>query len=102
MRYGDHRSGYPDRPGFKARETAKAAADAMAPKEKSLRARVFDELRKGPGTPEELALRLGEPLMNVRPRLSQLSAADLVEDSGERGPADGGRKSIRWRVKQDG
>lgn len=99
MKYGQHRAGYPNRPGFKARETAKAAADGLAPKAGSLRARVYDALKHGPMTPEEIADLIGEPVMNVRPRLSELSAKDLIEDSGLRGEAMGGRKAIKWRVK---
>lgn len=100
MRYGDHRNApYPDTAGFKARDTAKAAAAGVEPAAKSLRARVFDAIKAKPGTPEELAARLGVPVMNVRPRTSELSARGLIEDSGTRGEADGGRQAIRWRVK---
>ena len=89
---------YPARPGWKARDTAKAAAEAIAPRAKSLRARVYDEIKRSPGTPEEIAARLGAPVMNVRPRCSELAARNLIEDSDQRGAAMGGRRSIRWRV----
>ena len=89
---------YPDGPGFKARETSRAAAAAMAPQAKSLRARVFDEIKKAPGTPEQIAHRLKEPLMNVRPRCSELAAKGLILDSEARGTAMGGRRAIIWRA----
>ncbi|HKT53615.1 MAG TPA: hypothetical protein VJP88_04140 [Caulobacteraceae bacterium] len=89
---------YPDAPGHKARDTAKAAADLIAPRERSLRARVYDEIAKRPGTPEDIAERLGEAVHSIRPRCSQLAAAGLIEDSGQRGDAMGGRKAIIWRV----
>lgn len=89
---------YPDSPGWKARETSQAAAEAVAPQAKTLRARVLEELRKAPGTPEQLALRLREPLMNVRPRCSELARQGLIEDSQARGTAMGGRKAIIWKV----
>lgn len=89
---------YPNSPGWKARATSQAAAEAIAPQAKSLRARVFDELKKAPGTPEQIAHRMKEPLMNVRPRLSELSAKGLVRDSGARGQAMGGRQAIVWEV----
>lgn len=89
---------YPDGPGFKVRETSRAAAAAMAPQAKSLRARVFDELKRAPGTPEQIAHRLKEPLMNVRPRCSELAAKGLIIDSEARGTAMGGRRAIIWRV----
>ncbi|MDP1598992.1 hypothetical protein [Phenylobacterium sp.] len=89
---------YPESPGFKARETSRAAAAAMAPQAKSLRARVFDEIKKAPGTPEQIAHRLKEPLMNVRPRCSELAAKGLIMDSEARGTAMGGRRAIIWRA----
>jgi predicted ArsR family transcriptional regulator len=98
MRYGDHRGGYPVDPGFKARDTARAAAEGIKPVAGSLRARVYDAIKARPGTPEEIADRLGVPLMNVRPRCSELAARDLIVDSGERRLADGGRQAIVWKV----
>lgn len=89
---------YPDYPGAQARDTSQAAADAIVPVARTLRARVLDEIRKAPGTPEQIAHRLGVPLMNTRPRLSELSARGLVVDSGARGTAMGGRKAIIWRA----
>lgn len=102
MRYGDHRAQmYPEAPGVKAphRDTSQAAADGIAPEVKSLRARVYDAIKDCPRSPEQIADHLGVPLMNVRPRTSELSAKGLIEDSGLRGIADGGRQSIIWRVK---
>lgn len=93
---------YPNAPGYKARDTAKAAADLIAPRERSLRARVYDEIAKRPGTPEDIAERLGEAVHSTRPRCSQLAAAGLIEDSGQRGEAMGGRKAIVWRIVREG
>jgi predicted ArsR family transcriptional regulator len=89
---------YPNAPGWKARDTAQAAAEAIAPQAKTLRARIMDELRKAPGTPEQIALRLKAPLMNVRPRCSELARQGLIVDSEARGTAMGGRKAIIWKV----
>jgi len=89
---------YPDVPGWKGRETSQAAAEAIAPAAKSLRARVFEEIRKAPGSPEQIAHRLKLPLMNVRPRCSELAAQGLIVDSGARGTAMGGRRAIIWCV----
>lgn len=89
---------YPNSPGWKARETSQAAAEAIAPQAKTLRARILDELKKAPGTPEQLAHRLKAPLMNVRPRCSELAKQGLIVDSNARGSAMGGRKAIIWKV----
>lgn len=102
MRYGDHRAqAYPENPGVKPphRDTSRAAADGIAPGVKSLRARVYDALKEHADTPEGVAARLGEPVMNCRPRFSELSANGLIEDSGRRGPAAGGKQAIVWQVR---
>lgn len=92
-------SAYPDAPGYKARETSRAAAQAAAPMAMSLRARVFECIKAKPDTPEGVAKRLREPVHNIRPRCSELAARELIEDSGIRGEAMGGRQAIVWRVR---
>lgn len=90
---------YPDRPGAKARSTSiEAAAEGMAEKAPGLRDRVLAEIRREAATPEQVALRLGVPLMNVRPRCSELARLGLVEDSRVRRLAMGGRKAIVWKA----
>ena len=89
---------YPDQPGYKARTTSIAAAEGIAPKALSIRARVYDALKVRPMTPEEIAEIIGEPVHNTRPRLSELSAKGMVEDSGLRREAMGGRQAIVWRT----
>lgn len=89
---------YPDVPGARRRDTSKAAADAIAPRVGSLRERVLACVKLKPGTPERIANILGEPVMNIRPRLSELSKTGLVKDSGRRGKAMGGRKAIIWEA----
>lgn len=97
--YRASRGGYPDDPGFKARDTAQAAAIALAVPAKSIRARVYDCLRDGmPRTPEQIAAELGLPVMNVRPRCSELAARGLITDAGTRRLAFGGRSAIAWRL----
>lgn len=91
-------AGYPNAPGWKARDTSRAAAEAIKPRAMSLRARVYESLRQAPGTPEDVAERLGEPVMNIRPRCSELSARGMIEETQQRGPAMGGRRAIVWRV----
>lgn len=89
---------YPHRPGWRAEGTSREAAEGIAPKAKPLRERVLAELRQAPGSPEQLAKRLGEPVMNIRPRLSEASKLGLVRDSGKRGRAQGGRMAIIWEI----
>ena len=75
MRYGDHRASYPDAPGYRRQETSRAAAEAIAPREKSLRARVFDELKKGAATPEEMARRVSPPRWPCAPAWAACAVA---------------------------
>ncbi|MEH0194550.1 hypothetical protein V7S57_02325 [Caulobacter sp. CCNWLY153] len=87
---------YPAQPGHKARATSAEAARGIAPRVKSLRERVLDAIKVRPGTPEQIAHRIGEPLMNVRPRCSELARQGLIRDSQARADAMGGRKAIVW------
>lgn len=90
---------YPNAPGWKARDTARAAAAGIAGKVGTIRERVLEAIKVRQGTPEQIALRIGEPLLNVRPRCSELAAKGLIEDSGVRGTATGGKLAIVWRVR---
>lgn len=90
---------YPNAPGWKARETAQAAAVAVAPMAKGLRARVYDAIKAQPDTPEGVASRLDLDILAVRPRFSELAAQGLIEDSGACGPSRSGKSAIIWRVK---
>lgn len=89
---------YPDAPGAKARETSFAAAEAIAPRVGNLRERVLAELQAFPGSPEQIAQRLSEPVMNIRPRCSELAHKGLIRDSGKRAFAQGGRRAIVWEI----
>jgi hypothetical protein len=63
-----------------------------------LRARVYEAIKARPSTPEEIAAAIGENVWGVRPRTSELAARNLIEDSGERRQAMGGRSAIVWRT----
>lgn len=89
---------YPRSPGWKARETAKAAAGAMAPKAGLLRDRVLAAIRLAPSTPDEVATHLGETVLAVRPRVSELSKLGKVIDTGQRRKNASGRPAIVWKA----
>ncbi len=92
---------YPDAPGWKGAETSKEAAQGVKETAALLRERILEAIRQRPGTPEQIALRLNAPLMNVRPRCSELRKRGLIVDSGGRAQALGGRRAIIWRVRAD-
>lgn len=89
---------YPRTPGFKRQPTSRAAAEGIAEKAPLLRDRVLAEIKRKPSTPEQVALAIGEPLLNVRPRCSELVKLKLIEDTGVRREALGGRQAIVWKA----
>lgn len=92
---------YPrDSPGFKDRgpySTSRAAADGVASKAGTLKARVMNRLLAGPQTPEAIAEALGEHYTTIRPRLSELRATGLVVPTGETARSALGKKALLWR-----
>lgn len=90
---------YPDRPGFKARETSRDAGDAMASRAKTLRDAAYSILKASAGlTADEVADALRESVLAIRPRCSELAARSKILDSGLRRPNKSGRKAVVWIV----
>lgn len=75
---------YPYQPGFKALGTSAEAAANIAPRAKSLREATLEAIRQKPGTPDEIAARLGKSILSIRPRVSELIALGLVKESEQR------------------
>ena len=100
---GDTLFAYPLSPGFKAPGTSQDAARAMRGKAETLREKVFDEIAAaGPSglTADQVAARLGETVLAVRPRLSELYHAtpSRIIKTGERRTNDSGMKAFVWRA----
>jgi predicted ArsR family transcriptional regulator len=88
---------YPAVPGSKAAGTSSEAAEAMKPRAGILRAKVLDCLRtRCPLTADECAEMLGDSVLAIRPRFSELRALGLVVDTGDRRINDSGRRAIVW------
>jgi len=47
---------------------------------------------------DQCAYVLGRSVLSIRPRFSELNAADLIEDSGTRTLNDSGKRAIVWRI----
>ena len=90
--------GYPSSPGWKgAGGTSKAAAAAIAPRAQLLRDRVLALFVSGRRlTADECAEQLGLSILSIRPRIAELSAKGLIEDSGARGRTASGSSCISW------
>lgn len=88
--------------GFRNTDTSEAAAKDIEPKATTLRGMVLTFLRnmKRPVDTESIAKALRRPYASIQPRLSELREAGLVEDSGERGQTQWGKKCIMWQIKQ--
>ena len=89
---------YPCNPGAKARETSFRAADEVASAAKLLRERVYGMFCAGLHlTADECAQRLDKSILSVRPRLSELCARNLIQDSGIRRRNASGKNAIVWK-----
>ncbi len=95
----DYSDKYPLQPGYRSRDTSIAAAESMKDKAPTLRDRCLAELRNGASTADQIAARLGQSIMSVRPRISELSLMGLIVDTGERALNASGKSAIIWCVK---
>ncbi len=89
---------YPRSPGYKAQGTSRTAAKAAAPRAPTLRDRILDLLKTAPMTPDEAATAMGETVLAVRPRFSELHRLGLIVDTGQVRPNVSGLKASVWRA----
>ena len=88
---------YPHAPGAQHRATSQAAAEEIAPTAPMLRARALAVLERSNGlTADEVAGRMGESILSVRPRVTELARLGKVRDSGTRRANASGRSAIVW------
>jgi hypothetical protein len=101
----DERPRYPNFPGSKERANlspSREAARAVAGHANTVRANVLRFLHENHPTAfraDEIAKRLDLSILTVRPRVSELAAAQLIERTGERGKNASGMSAM-WRVKR--
>lgn len=94
-------SRYPNRAGFKEPTTSKDAADRLEAKGRAskLRAAVLGAFELGwTGTADELAHRLGESILSIRPRVSELHRQGLIVRTGIRHRNDSGASAHVWQL----
>ncbi len=80
-------------------DTRRAAQEALAERVPRLRAAALEALRALPQTADEVAAAMGESILAVRPRLSELHVAGLIHDTGLRRANASGRSAIVWRAR---
>lgn len=91
-------SRYPLDPGHKVSGTSEAAAHAMRGRAVTLRAKVLLALAAGPMTADEAADAIGESVLAIRPRFSELQRLGRIEDTDARRPNKSGKTAIVWRL----
>jgi len=92
---------YPVSPGFKKAGTSEDAAKAIEPRAGTLRALALQQLRcvmPNGLTPDEVAKKIGRTVLAVRPRMTELSHAGLIEPTGERRKNSSGVFADVWRA----
>ena len=96
---------YPGRPGHKETdgETSREAADALQPRVRKLRQRVFGAIVCAGAdglTTDECATKIGETVLAVRPRFTELKRGLLIEKTHRRRKNISGRAAAVWRVRE--
>lgn len=86
---------YPAVAGFKAHGTSERQAERVEPKAKVLRAKVLAAIAHRSMTPDECAAYLGEDILSIRPRFSELSRSmpPKIAKTGERRASSRGNAS---------
>ena len=85
---------YPENPGHQHSDTSLKAAEAVSGKAAVLRDHCLSYLREfGPRTADEVAAMMGESLLTIRPRITELRRMGKVRDTGVRRPSSTGHAS---------
>lgn len=83
-------------------DTSRAAAEAISAEAPRLRELVLEQIRNAGRahglTADEAARRLRRSVLAIRPRVTELSNAGLIRDSGARRSNASGRGAIVWVV----
>lgn len=93
---------YPHNPGWKANGPSSDAARAIARHANTLRSRVYSFLRdRYPAaySADQIAESLGETILSIRPRVSELNSAGDIEATEGRHKNHSGMTAHLWRAK---
>lgn len=81
------------------RETSIEAMRSAGSRAPNLRTRCYNVLAShGPQTADEVAERLEETVLSVRPQFTLLTKENKIADTGERRKNESGRMAIVWRA----
>ncbi len=89
---------YPFSPGWKDPDTSRMAAEAVDARVTALHGRILALLRRASEglTADEAAMSLGESVLLIRPRFSELHRRGYIKDSERRRPNESGRLAKVW------
>lgn len=90
---------YPTAPGHKEIGGAsQRAADDIKPRASVLRDRCLAALSRRPMTADEIAEVLGESVLAIRPRISELFRLGLAHKTPARRPSSNGKPQTVWSI----
>jgi predicted ArsR family transcriptional regulator len=88
---------YPWAAGHRGVDTSRDAADSIDAD--ALRGRVLATLDQcGPMTPDECAQHMGESVLSIRPRFTELSRLKRIHRTGHRRANASGRSAHVWTI----
>lgn len=80
-------------------DTSAEAAEKIKPDAPTLREKVYALVALKPLTSDEIATMMGEDILSIRPRLSELREKGLIGDSGLRRPNIKGNRQIVYCLR---
>ncbi len=92
---------YPESPGYKELTTSKDAARIMKSRAGDLRERVYTAIRAAGMlglTADQAAAAIGESVLAIRPRVTELAKTERIERTGERRVNESGLHAAVWRA----
>lgn len=95
----DFTKSYPETAGFKEHGgTSEEAAKATQQRVTYLRAKVYQILRQSPQplTADTVASMMGETVLSIRPRFSELHKVGRIVKTDQRGKNESGHSAIKW------
>jgi len=93
---------YPDVPGRRRVDTSIEAAEKIEGRAHTLRGLCLDVLRRNPEgmTADEVAHELGESVLTIRPRMTELKRMGRIVDSGVRRQNRSGRNAAVMKLAE--
>ena len=87
---------YPTIPGHQGADTSLEAAICIAPSAQALRDRCLNLVKRGDCTADEAAAVLGETVLAIRPRFSELFRLREIQPTGKRRKNVSGLSARVW------